>query len=187
MWALKASAARRLREGEGTPAIVHRAGRRIPAPSPRSNANTMRYLEDFHEGQVFELGEETIREQEILEFARRFDAQPFHVDAEAAKRSIYGALIASGWHTASFFMGLLVRGLLHDVASMGAGGIDEMRWLKPVRPGDTLRGRLNVVGTRPSTKHADRGLLTCVGELFNQKEERVLLIRWSAMIARRQP
>ena len=147
----------------------------------------MRYLEDFHEGDVFELGEETIREQEILDFARRFDAQPFHTDPEAARKSIYGGLIASGWHTASFFMGLLVRGLLHDVASMGAGGIDEMRWLKPVRPGDTLRGRLNVAGTRPSPKHADRGLLTCVGELFNQKEERVLLIRWSAMIARRLP
>jgi acyl dehydratase len=144
----------------------------------------MRYLEDFSEGQVFELGEETIREQEIIDFARRFDAQPFHVDPQAAKRSIYGGLIASGWHTASFFMGLLVRGLLHDVASMGAGGIDEMRWQKPVRPGDTLRGRLTVLGKRPSTKHADRGLLTVLGELFNQKGERVLMIRWSAMIAR---
>jgi acyl dehydratase len=145
----------------------------------------MRHLEDFKEGQVFELGEDTIREQEILDFARRFDAQPFHVDPEAAKASIYGGLIASGWHTASFFMGLLVRGLLHDVASLGAGGIDELRWLKPVRPGDTLRARLSVVGTRPSTKHADRGLLTCVGEMFNQHGERVLLIRWSAMIGRR--
>ena len=145
----------------------------------------MRYLEDFSEGQVFELGEETIREQEILDFARRFDAQPFHVDPEAAKRSIYGGLIASGWHTASFFMGLLVRGLLHDVASMGAGGIDEMRWQKPVRPGDTLRGRLTVLATRPSIKHSDRGFLTVLGEMFNQKEERVLMIRWTAMIARR--
>src|SRR5437870_9009940 len=111
----------------------------------------MRYLEDFREGQVFELGKETIGEEEILQFARRFDAQPFHVDPEAARRSIYGGLIASGWHTASFFMGLLVRGLLHDVASMGAGGIDDMRWLKPVRPDDTLRGRLTVLGQRPST------------------------------------
>ena len=145
----------------------------------------MRHLEDFKEGQVFELGEETIREQEILDFARRFDAQPFHVDREAAKASMYGGLIASGWHTASFFMGLLVRGLLHDVASLGASGIDELRWLKPVRPGDTLRARLSVVGTRPSTKHPGRGLLTCVGEMFNQQGERVLLIRWSAMIARR--
>jgi acyl dehydratase len=145
----------------------------------------MRYLEDFSEGQVFELGEETIREQEILDFARRFDAQPFHIDAEAAKRSIYGGLIASGWHTGSLFMGMLVRGLIHGVASMGAGGLDELRWLKPVRPNDTLRGRLTVLGTRPSTKHADRGSLTCLGELFNQKGERVLLIRWSAIIGRR--
>ena len=145
----------------------------------------MRHLEDFKEGEVFELGEETIREQEILDFARRVDAQPFHVDREAAKASIYGGLIASGWHTASFFMGLLVRGLLHDVASLGASGIDELRWLKPVRPGDTLRARLSVVGARPSTKHADRGLITCVGEMFNQHGERVLLIRWSAMIGRR--
>jgi acyl dehydratase len=145
----------------------------------------MRYLEDFSEGQIFELGEDSIREQEILEFARRFDAQPFHVDADAARKSIYGGLIASGWHTASFFMGLLVRGLLHDVASLGAGGIDDLRWLKPVRPGDTLRARLTILGTRPSTKHADRGLLTCLGEMFNQHGERVLSIRWSAMIGRR--
>jgi acyl dehydratase len=144
----------------------------------------MRYLEDFEEGQVFELGEDTIREQEILEFARRFDAQPFHTDPEAAKKSIYGGLIASGWHTASFFMALLVRGLLHDVASMGAGGIDELRWLKPVRPGDRLRARLTVVG-KPPGKHPGRGLLTCEGEMFNQQGERVLLIRWSAMIQRR--
>jgi acyl dehydratase len=146
----------------------------------------MRYLEDFSEGQVFELGEEMIREQEILDFARRFDAQPFHIDPEAAKRSIYGGLIASGWHTGSLFMGMLVRGLIHDVASMGAGGLDELRWLKPVRPNDTLRGRLTVLGTRPSTKHADRGALTCLGELFNQHGERVLLIRWSAIIGRRR-
>jgi acyl dehydratase len=145
----------------------------------------MRYLEDFNEGQVFELGEETIREQEIVDFARRFDAQPFHVDAEAAKRSMYGGLIASGWHTASFFMGMLVRGLLHDVASLGSGGIDELRWIKPVRPNDSLHARLTALGTRPSTKHPDRGLVTCLGELFNQHDERVLLIRWSAMIARR--
>src|SRR5205807_3349157 len=140
----------------------------------------MRYLEDFKEGQVFELGEETIQEQEILDFARRFDAQPFHVDREAAKASIYGGLIASGWHTASFFMGLLVRGLLHDVASLGAGGIDELRWLKPVRPGDTLRGRLAVLATR-ATRHPGRGLVTCIGELLNQQDERVLYMRWSAM------
>src|SRR5258707_3596448 len=141
----------------------------------------MRYLEDFGEGQVFELGEETIREQEILDFARRFDAQPFHIDAGAAKRSIDGGLIASGWHTGSLFMGLLVRGLIHDVASMGAGGLDELRWLKPVRPNHKLRGRLTVLGTRPSTKHADRGSLTCLGELFHQHRDPVRSIRGAAI------
>ncbi len=145
----------------------------------------MRHLEDFREGDIFELGEEIVPEQEILAFARRFDAQPFHVDPEAAGKSIYGGLIASGWHTASVFMGLLVRGLLHDVASLGAGGIDELRWLKPVRPGDALRGRLTVAGTRNSPKRPERGLLDCVGELFNPHGERVLLVRWSAMVARR--
>jgi acyl dehydratase len=147
----------------------------------------MRYLEDFSEGQVFELGEEIIREKEIIEFARRFDAQPFHVDPEAGKKSIYGGLIASGWHTGSLFMGLLVRGLIYDVASLGAGGLDELRWLEPVRPDDKLRGRLTILGIRFSTKHPERGLLTCLGELFNQHGKRVLSIRWSAMIARRRP
>jgi len=145
----------------------------------------MRYLEDFTEGQVFELGEETVRQQEIIDFARRFDAQPFHVDIEAAKKSMYGGLIASGWHTGSLFMGMLVRGLIHDVASMGSGGLDELRWLKPVRPNDVLRGKLTVLGVRPSTKHLNRGSLTCLGELFNQKGERVFFVRWSAIIARR--
>jgi len=108
-----------------------------------------------------------------------------HLDPNAASFTIYGGLIASGWHTGSLFMGLLVRGLIHDVASLGSGGLDELRWLKPVRPDDTLRARLTVVGTRFSTKHADRGSLTCLGELFNQRSERVLLIRWSAIIARK--
>src|SRR5256885_3690796 len=105
----------------------------------------MRYLEDFSEGQTFELGEETIREQEILDFARRFDAQPFHVDPEAARRSIYGGVIASGWHSASFFLGPLLRGPLLDVASIGGGGIEEVCWQKSVRPGDTLPGRPTVL------------------------------------------
>src|SRR5262249_36530716 len=106
----------------------------------------MKYLEDFSEGQVFDLGEETVREKEIIEFESRSDAEPFHIDREAAKKSIYGGLIASGWHTGSIFMGMLVRGLIHDVASMGAPGLDELRWLKPVRPNDVLRGRLMVLG-----------------------------------------
>lgn len=145
----------------------------------------MRYWEDFSEGQIYDVGHETVHEKDIIEFARRFDAQPFHVDPVAAKQSMYGGLIASGWHTCALFMGMLVRNLIHDVASLGAGGVDELRWLKPVRPEDALRGRLIVLGTRPSAKHPERGLVDLLGELFNQQGEKVLLVRWSAMIARR--
>ncbi len=145
----------------------------------------MRYFEDFAEGQVFELGEETVSEQEVLEFARRYDPQPFHVDPEAARRSMYGGLIASGWHTGSIYMGLLVRGMLHDAASLGSAGIDEMRWLKPVRPGDRLRARLTVTSVKPSERHPNRGTIFNLGELFNQDGERVMFVRSSGMFARR--
>ena len=146
----------------------------------------MRYFEDFHEGDVFELGELQMTEAEILEFARRFDPQPFHVDHQAAARSMFGGLVASGWHTGSAFMGLLVRGLLHDVASLGAGGLDELRWLKQVRPGDVLRGRFTVLSKRESEKRpSERGTLVNLGELFNQRGERVFFIRWPALVGRR--
>jgi acyl dehydratase len=145
----------------------------------------MRYYEDFAEGQVHELGETTVSEAEILEFARKFDPQPFHVDREAAKRSMYGGLIASGWHTGSLFMGLMVRGLLLDSTSLGSAGIDELRWLKPVRPGDRLRARLTITSLRPSAKRADRGTVFTLGEMFNQDGERVFFVRSSGMFARR--
>ena len=147
----------------------------------------MRYLEDLREGEVIDLGEETVSEEEILSFARRYDAQPFHVDKAAAAKSIYGGLIASGWQTGSIFMGLLVRGLLHGVASMGAPGLDELKWLKPVRPGDRLRARLTILGTRVSAKDPRRGTISCGGEMFNQKDELVMTIRWPAMLSTRPP
>jgi acyl dehydratase len=145
----------------------------------------MRYFEDFAEGQVYELGEATVSEEEILEFARRFDPQPFHIDPEAAKQSMFGGLIASGWHTGAIYMSLMVRGLLRDSASLGSAGIDELRWLKPVRPGDTLRARMTVTSLRPSSKRADRGTVFNLGEAFNQHGERVFFVRSSGMFARR--
>ena len=145
----------------------------------------MRYFEDFHDGDVFELGEVTMTEPEIVEFAKKFDPQSFHVDHAAAAHSLFGGLVASGWHTASAFMGLLVRGLLHDTASLAAGGLDELRWLKPVRPGDVLRGRFTVLSRRESVKHPERGTLVNLGELFNQNDERVFFIRWPALVGRR--
>ncbi|MGZ6125224.1 MAG: MaoC family dehydratase [Myxococcales bacterium] len=145
----------------------------------------MRYYEDFAEGQVYELGEATVSEAEILDFARKFDPQPFHVDPEAGKRSMYGGLIASGWHTGSLYMSLMVRGLLHDSSSLGSAGIEELRWLKPVRPGDRLRARMTITSVRPSTRGADRGTVFTLGELFNQHGERVFFVRSSGMFGRR--
>ncbi len=145
----------------------------------------MRYFEDFSEGQVFELGEERITEAEILEFAHRYDPQPFHVDPQAARGSLYGGLIASGWQTSAIYMGLMVRGLLKDTTSLGSAGIDELRWLKPVRPGDTLRARVTITSVKPSQKHNGRGTVFTLGELFNQTGERVMFVRSSGMFARR--
>ena len=145
----------------------------------------MRYFEDFTEGETIELGEDTVSEAEILEFARRFDPQPFHVDRDKASQSMYGGLIASGWHTGSIYMGLLVRGMLHDAASLGSAGIDELRWLKPVRPGDRLRARVTVTSIKASERHPNRGTVFTLGELFNQGGERVMFVRSSGMFARR--
>src|SRR5205807_2590707 len=160
--------------------------RRKPHYRPRRNTgDTMRYFEDFNSGDVFELGEAVIAEAEILEFARKYDPQPFHVDKEAAARSMFKGLVASGWHTGSIFMGLLVRGLFCDSASVGSGGLDELRWLAPVRPGDVLRGRMTVLSRKESERHRERGTVVGLGELFKQRSERVFFIRWLALIGLR--
>jgi acyl dehydratase len=132
------------------------------------------YLEDFHPGQTIELGTRMIDREEILEFARKYDPQPFHVDEEAARQSIYGGLIASGWHTAAMFMRLLVDTVASKSASLGSPGIDEIRWLKPVRPGDTLSARMVVLDVVPSRSKPDRGHIRASHELFNQAGEKVM-------------
>ncbi|HJM60345.1 MAG TPA: MaoC family dehydratase [Alphaproteobacteria bacterium] len=144
------------------------------------------YLEDFQAGQVVELGSATITRDEILDFATQYDPQPFHVDEAAAEQSIYGGLIASGWHTVSLFMRLLVDGLLCRAASMGSPGVDEVRWLKPVRPGDTLSARSIIHAVIPSRSKPDRGILRTTYEMFNQDGDRVLSMKGVGMFARRQ-
>ncbi len=125
------------------------------------------YFEDFEPGQVFELGSLLVSEDAIVEFARQWDPQPFHVDPDAARASVFGGLIASGWHTGAMWMRLYVDSLLGS-ASMGSTGIEELRWLAPVRPGDTLQGRLTVLETTPSERRADRGTIRIRGEMVNQ-------------------
>lgn len=144
----------------------------------------MRYFEDFAEGQEFDLGTAVADEAEMVAFARRYDPQPFHVDADAARRSSFGELVASGWYTGSLFMRLYYDAVLVDTASQGSPGCEELSWPAPVRPGDVLRGRLRVCSVRPSAKRADRGSAMFLGELLCG-DAVVLRIRFRGLIGRR--
>lgn len=109
------------------------------------------FFEDFEVGNTSQAGSRTVTREEILEFARKYDPQPFHVDEEAARRSPFGGLIASGWHTAALCHSILVEEFLRDDSgSLGSPGVDELRWLKPVRPGDTLTVGIEVLEVKPS-------------------------------------
>lgn len=135
-----------------------------------------RYLEDYAVGSVYEFGSITVEEAEIIDFARRFDPQVFHSDPEAAKRTIFGGLVASGWHTASMMMRLFVDHYLSWAASLGSPGIDELRWTKPVRPGDQLSIRVTVLEVNRSRSKPDRGILRSFVEVLNQDKEVVLTV-----------
>jgi acyl dehydratase len=145
----------------------------------------MRYFEDFEIGEVTEIGPIGVSEEEIVEFASRYDPQPFHIDPEAAKSSPFGGLIASGWHTTALFMGMFVRGILLDSASMGSPGVEEIRWTAPVRPGDELTGRVTVIDVQPSQTNPGRGTVSTMSEVFNQDGERVMTLKARGVFARR--
>lgn len=128
-----------------------------------------RYLEDYLPGAVHKFGPLKVSEAEIIAFGRKFDPQEFHTDPEAAKDSAYGGLIASGWHTSALFMRLFVDHYLTHNASLGSPGVDELRWLAPVRPGDELMLRITVHQTRRSQSKPDRGILHSFVEVVNQE------------------
>jgi acyl dehydratase len=127
----------------------------------------------------------TVTREEIIAFAREFDPQPFHTDEAAARQTIYGGLIASGWHTIALYMRLMWDSYLKDTASLGSPGVDEVRWLKPVRPGDTLRARFTVLEAVPSRSKPDRGIVRSLSEVFNQHGEVVMTLRGLGMFGRR--
>ena len=145
----------------------------------------MLHFEDFAVGQVYELGSHELTEEEVLAFARQFDPQPFHVDPDAARRSVFGGLVASGWHSAAIFMRLYVDKVLGRAASMGSPGVEELRWFLPVRPGDTLRGRVRILETSPSSLRADRGTVIAFCELLNQRDEVAMSFRARGFFGRR--
>lgn len=145
----------------------------------------MRYFEDFQVGDAFELGTTSVTEEEIIAFARQFDPQPFHIDPARARESVFGGIIASGWHTASLFMRLLVDNFLQETVSLGSPGVDEVRWLQPLRPGDTLRARFTILEARASKSRADMGILRSRSEVFNQRDELVMTVIGVHLIGRR--
>ena len=144
-----------------------------------------RYFEDFQVGDVFELGMTSVTEEEIIAFARQFDPQPFHVDPAKARESVFGGIIASGWHTASLLMRLLVDNFLQETVSLGSPGVDEVRWHQPLRPGDTLRARLTILESRASKSRAEMGILRSRSEAFNQRDELVMTMIGVHLIGRR--
>jgi len=133
-----------------------------------------RYFEDYHVGMVDEFGSVLVTAEEIVEFARRYDPQTMHVDAVAAGSGRFGGLIASGWHTGSLAMRMFVEHYLSKVATLPSPGIDELRWVRPVRPGDTLRMRVTEVEARRSKSKPDRGIVRSLVEVLNQNGEVVM-------------
>lgn len=130
------------------------------------------FFEDFQQGQVIEVGKVSVSEEEIMAFARSYDPQPFHIDREAAERS-HGGVIASGWHTGSLMMRLMAENLLNHSSGLPSPGLDELRWLKPVRGGDTLSVRGVVLDSRVSASKPDRGIIKMSWEARNQHDELV--------------
>lgn len=145
----------------------------------------MRYWDDIKQGEVVELGSRTLDKERMVAFAREFDPQPFHTDEKAAEASIWGGLIASGWLTGSVLMRIFYDGFLKDTASMGSPGIDELRWIKPVRPGDTLTVRLTVLETAASRSKPDRGIVRSLMEVLNQHGEIVMTTKGVNFFRRR--
>ncbi|SAK73558.1 MoaC domain-containing protein [Caballeronia arationis] len=143
--------------------------------------------EDFEVGSAVTLSAHTFTREEIVEFAERYDPQPFHVSEEAGKASHFGGLVASGWNTCSAMMGILVRDMLRDSTSMGSPGLDNIRWLKPVRVGDTVRLTVRVLDKRVSASKPDRGIVSTRWEAHNQNGELVLTVDSAALFGLRNP
>ncbi|CAJ4261438.1 MoaC domain-containing protein [Burkholderia pseudomallei] len=143
--------------------------------------------EDLEVSSRTEVGKHRFTADEIVTFAQAYDPQPFHVDAQAAKSSMFGGLVASGWHTCSVFMGMLVRGVLQGSTSMGSPGIEEIRWIKPVRAGDTITMYNKILDKRLSESKPDRGIVTTEWEGVDEQGETVITVRSKVIFGLRSP
>jgi acyl dehydratase len=146
-----------------------------------------RYFEDYVPGFTADCGSFTMNEADIIAFAEKYDPQPFHVDPVGAKDGPFGGLIASGWHTTSMMMRQLVEHWVSPESSLGAAGVDELRWPRPVRPGDTLHVRGTVLEARRSTSKPDRGIVKTRADLTNQDGDLVMTLTAINFILLRDP
>lgn len=144
------------------------------------------HWEDLQAGSVRELGTTTVNAEEIKEFAGKYDPQPFHLDEEAGRASLFGGLCASGWHTCALAMRLTVDNMLRHSTSLGSPGLESLKWLKPVFPGDVLSLRHTILESRGLRKRPDTGLVRSRWEMFNQKGERVLEMEGYGFFRRRE-
>ena len=145
----------------------------------------MRYLEDINVGDTFEFGRYEVTAEEIIDYARRYDPQPIHMDDAAAREAGLGGLIASGWHSVGMYMRMLVDNVLVGGSAMPSPGADELRWIKPVRPGDVLSLRGKALEARPSRSKPDRGIVRWSYEMINQDGETVMSLIAIAFAPRR--
>lgn len=145
-----------------------------------------RWFEDYRPGETREFGSYAVTEAEIIEFARQFDAQPFHIDPEAARASMFGGLIASGWHTGAMMMRMFCDAGQAGEPILASPGFDDLKWLKPVRPGDVLSVRQTVKDVVPSKSRPDRGLVKFDNEVRNQKGETVMTVTTMVFVRRRE-
>jgi len=143
------------------------------------------YFEDFSPGSVREYGDTLVQAVRIKAFAEQFDPQPFHLDERAAQETMAGGLIASGWHTVVMLHRMNLDSYLKRMASQGGLGVDEIRWLKPVRPGDRLRARCTIGETRPSRSRPELGIVEFAFEVINQKQEVVMTEKLTSLVERR--
>ncbi len=146
----------------------------------------MRTYEDFTEGLEIDLGPYPVTRDEVIEFAREFDPQPFHLDEEAAKDTLLGGLSASGWHSCAMMMRMMADAYILDSSSQGSPGVDHVRWKRPVRPGDVLHGTARVVSRRLSSKRPTLGILKITTDLRNQTGETVLESAYTLLVLTRE-
>jgi acyl dehydratase len=146
---------------------------------------TEQYLEDFSVGQVFNSGRLHVDKDQIIAYAKQFDPQPFHLDEEAAQKTPFRGLAASGWHTAGMTMRLMVDGEFKPAGGILGVGFDDLSWPRPVRPGDELHTTSEILEVRPSKSRPDRGLLRVKTTTFNQNNEPVMLFTGNLLVPRR--